>query len=55
MDVERLCIRCHLVHHSERRAPVACAKYWDAVKHGACWPPLTGNPFDGLRRDHGIL
>lgn len=54
LDVERLCIRCHLVHHSVRRCPVAVTKYFEEVAAGKMWPPLRGNPFAGLQRDHGI-
>ena len=55
LDVEPICLRCHLVHHSEHRAPVACAKYWSTIKEGKMWEPLRGNPFVGLQRDHGIF
>lgn len=54
MDVERLCWRCHMILHSERRCPVACAKYWEAIAHGACWPAVHRHDFGILARDHGI-
>lgn len=52
--LESLCQRCHLVHHSARRAPEACKRYWDSIKAGKMWPPIVGHPFTALRRDHGI-
>lgn len=54
MDVERLCWRCHMIHHSDHRCPVACAKYWETIKAGHQWPPVYRHDFTILARDHGI-
>jgi len=52
--LEPLCWRCHMVLHSEHRAPEACKKYWEEIKNGKQYPPVFKHNFKILRRDHDI-
>jgi hypothetical protein len=52
--LEELCWRCHMVHHSEHRAPKQCKEYWAAIADGHVFPPVYKHDFSILRREHGI-
>ncbi len=52
--LEPLCWRCHMVLHSESRAPEACAKYWEEIGAGKTHPPVFSHNFKILETDHGI-
>lgn len=41
LDIDPLCVRCHLVLHSRRRNPGAWERYRAAIRAGAIFPPLT--------------
>lgn len=52
--LEALCWRCHMVHHSKRRAPYACIDYWEAIAQGERWQPVFAHDWSILKKDHGI-
>ena len=52
--LEPLCWRCHMVLHSEHRAPEACHRYWEAVAAGKRFPPVFKSNLLILKKDHGI-
>jgi hypothetical protein len=52
--LEPLCWRCHMVLHSEYRAPQACLRYWEAIGAGERFPPVFKSNLLILKKDHGI-
>jgi hypothetical protein len=52
--LEPLCWRCHMILHSEHRAPEACRSYWEAIAAGKRFPPVLKSNLLILRKDHGI-
>jgi len=49
-----MCWRCHMILHSQYRAPMACDKYWLEIKAGKMYPPVFKHDFKILEVDHGI-
>jgi len=52
--LEPLCFRCHIIHHSQRRAPEACKKYWEEIKNGKQYPPVYKRDMSIFRKDNNI-
>jgi len=52
--LEPMCWRCHMVLHSERRAPEACRRYWEAIAACERFPPVHKSNLLILKKDHGI-
>lgn len=52
--IEILCWKCHMILHSEYRAPAACAKYWAEIAEGKVFAPVYKHDFSILKRDHNI-
>jgi len=48
------CWRCHMMHHSVRRAPDAVKAYFDAVASGKRFPPVYKHNFKILADEHGV-
>ena len=49
--LEVLCWRCHMIHHSAHRNPVACERYWAEVKAGKIYPAVYKHNFSVLREN----
>jgi len=54
MVLEPLCWRCHMMHHSKRRAPKAVKQYFQDVASGKQFPPVYKHDFNILKRDHNV-
>ena len=52
--LEEMCWRCHMIHHSIRRNPTACALYWEQIARGKQFPPVYKHDFNILKKEHGI-
>lgn len=53
--LDQYCWRCHMMHHSRRRAPAQTKEYFDGVKAGKMWPPVFKHDFGILKRDHNVF
>jgi hypothetical protein len=49
------CWRCHMMHHSERRATETVKAYFDAVRAEKRFPPVHKHDFGILAKDHGVM
>lgn len=52
--LETLCWRCHMMHHSQRRAPLMVEKYFNEIRQGKQYPPVYQHNFKALREDHNV-
>ena len=52
--LEPICWRCHMIHHSIHRSPLACKQYWTDLKDGKKFSPVYKHNFSILKKEHGI-
>ena len=52
--LEYICWRCHMVHHSRKRAPEYVARYEAEIANGKIYPPVYRHDFNILKKDHHI-
>jgi len=52
--LEPICWRCHMIHHSEHRAPEQVAKYKAEIEAGKQYPPVYKHNFWILKKEHDI-
>lgn len=50
-----ICWRCHMMHHSRWRDPVAVDRYFWEVRHGKKYPPVYKHDFSILEKENGLI